>query len=142
MINLIRIVCINVDIVKKNHVTYPSHFWSQERCHFVTRAHMYYCMYFYPNVYSLKLVKHRVIYFIYYWEIFFLSNATFIKKNYSMQNKFLWYFYEKFNVMLLYPFVTEEILKTSRQRISKIIVCFTIIMTNLKNEVTTLQPIY
>ena len=26
IIRLFRIVCINVDIVKKNHVTYPSHF--------------------------------------------------------------------------------------------------------------------
>ena len=76
-----RIVFINVALDKKNHVTYPSHFWSQERCHFVTRAHMYYCMYFYPNVYSLKLVKHRVIFFIYYWVIFF--NYVYIYKNYS-----------------------------------------------------------
>ena len=28
---------------------------------------MYYCMYYYPNVYSLKLLKHRVFLFICYW---------------------------------------------------------------------------
>ena len=31
----------------------PSHLWSQESCHYVTRAHMNNCMYFYPNVYHI-----------------------------------------------------------------------------------------
>ena len=39
---------------------------------------MYYCMYFYPNVYSLKLVKHSDFSYILLSD-FLLSNATFIK---------------------------------------------------------------
>ena len=39
---------------------------------------MYYCMYFYPNVYGLKLVKHTV-FSLFGIECLHLSNATFMK---------------------------------------------------------------
>ena len=38
---------------------------------------MYYCMYFHPNVYGLKLVKHSV--FLFTIECLHLSNAIFIE---------------------------------------------------------------
>ena len=53
---VIKIELINVAVDKEYHVAYLSHFWSQERFHFVARAHMYNCMYFDPIVYSLNLV--------------------------------------------------------------------------------------
>ena len=65
---------LNVALDEKDYVANPS----QERCQFLTRAHMYYCMYFYPNVNGLKLVKHRVI-FLSAIECLHLSDATFIK---------------------------------------------------------------
>ena len=50
-----RIGLRNVATDKENSVANPSHLWNQERFHFVTRAHMCYCMYFHPYVYSLNL---------------------------------------------------------------------------------------
>ena len=44
---------------------------------------MYYCMYFHPNVYGLKLVKHRV-FFLFTIECLHLSNTTVKKLFYSM----------------------------------------------------------
>ena len=81
-ITINRIVFRNVALDKKNHGTYASHFWSQGRCHFVTRAHMYYSVYSYPNVYSLKIVKHRVI-FLSTIEWFFWGHLVYIKSKWT-----------------------------------------------------------
>ena len=113
-----RIGLIYVATDKCSHMANPSHLGSQERSHFVTRAHMHYCMYFYPNFYCLQLktcIKHGVF--------FCLLECVDIQPSLHLSN--LFYLKNKKCNKYIYHNEQFPILRTSLQAVSTSLLSFT-----------------